>query len=116
MAKKRQKKYLKNVKIRHNQKPKTVFIFAIQKALLLFGDDPRYSQHLACWSNIFQITPDDIIADFLELRSLIDISFVIRNRSKNEILYTELQDGEIINGQQGKRFILTNRMNRQKIF
>ena len=74
---------------------------------MLFGDDPRYSQHLACWSEIFEIAPDEILADLVELTSLINIDSVDRNRSKNGLLFTELLNGEIINGQQGKRHIFS---------
>lgn len=73
----------------------------------MFGDDPRSSQHLACWSEIFEITPDEILADLVELTSLINIDSADRNRSENGILFTELLNGEIINGQQENGHILS---------
>ena len=79
----------------------------LKKALLFFGDDPRYSQHLACWSEIFKIAPDEILADLVELKSLLNIDSVDRNRSKNGTLFTELLNGEIINGQQETRLIFS---------
>ena len=74
-----------------------------KSALISFGSDPRYSSHLACWSELFgTASPHEIIQDLEELQPLIEIIKVQRNRSETDALFKEYENGEIIYGQKGQ--------------
>ena len=66
--------------------------------MLHFGKDPRWSEHIACFSRMYGIEAVDIIEDFEDLKQLVSAENVFRNRSQNNDLFAEYRNGEIVNG------------------